>query len=156
MNDKVVRRWRLEQLLHKQRSKQKNEYSVLFKECLESLGENTIILSDGESTEVYNALQNQFPFSPWARIDWNQVSTKTTADDVAEIVWILNKMDHQVHDSVFVLWSGSGHPVLQVELPKVIDSIDDILAVDFDTYIFRPFKFVIEFYHEGEVTIGFV
>ncbi|MED1795173.1 hypothetical protein EDM59_05750 [Brevibacillus nitrificans] len=156
MNDKAERRWRLEQLLHKQRSKQKNEYSVLFKECLESLGENTIILSEGESAKVYNALQNQFPFSPWARIDWDQVSTKTTADDVDEIVSTLNKMDQHVKDSVFILWSGSGHPVLQVELHKVIHSIDDVLAVDFDTYIFRPSKFVIEFYHEGEVTIGLV
>ncbi|MEW9674346.1 hypothetical protein [Ammoniphilus sp. 3BR4] len=156
MNDKADRRWRLEQLLHKQRSKQKNEYSVLFKECLEALGENTVILSEGESTKEYSSLQNQFPFSPWARIDWDQVSSKTTVNDVSEIISTLNHMGQQVQDSVFVLWSGGGHPVLQAKLHKVIDSIEDVLAVDFDTYIFCPSKFVIEFYHEGEVTIGLV
>lgn len=156
MNDIADRRWRLEQWQHKQRSKQKNKYSVLFKECLETLGENTIVLSEEDSTIVYNALLDQFPFSPWSRIDWVQVSMKATVDDVIEITSTLNKMDQQVQDSVFVLWCGGAHLVLQTELHKVIDSIDDVLAVDFDTYIFCSSKFVIEFYHEGEVTIGIV
>ncbi|WP_452459091.1 CDI toxin immunity protein [Paenibacillus allorhizosphaerae] len=54
------------------------------------------------------------------------------------------------------MFCRSSVSVLQVELHKMIHSIDDVLAVGFDTYNFRPSKFVFEFYHEGEVTIGLV
>lgn len=50
MGHKSDREWSLEQLLHKQKSKQKVSYRRLLEEFLEALGEGTIILSE-ESSE---------------------------------------------------------------------------------------------------------
>ncbi|WP_435868787.1 CDI toxin immunity protein [Bacillus mycoides] len=37
----------------------------------------------------------------------------------------------------------------------ILRNIDDVTAVGSDTYLFCPNNFVIEFYHEGEIIIGF-
>lgn len=54
---------------------------------------------------------------------------------------------------LYVIWGGD-YPVLQTNLQKVLRAIDDVLAVDFDTFVYCPSNYVIEFYHEGEIALG--
>lgn len=154
MGDKE-RKWRLERLLIKQKLKQPTQYGALFNECVDALGEGTVILSEEKSEETYDFLQKSYPFSPWSRINWEIVNSKIVIEHVNEIIPLLTKMLEEFDDYVFILWSYGNYPVLQSQLEKAIDSIDDVLAVSSDTFIFSPSRFVIEFHHEGEITVGF-
>lgn len=60
----------------------------------------------------------------------------------------------QFEDYVYILWSYGNYPVLQSQLRKALNVIDDVLAVSADTFIFSPSRFVIKFHHEVEITVG--
>ncbi|OYD06217.1 CDI toxin immunity protein [Paludifilum halophilum] len=61
-----------------------------------------------------------------------------------------------VHDeTLYLIWSDGSYPVVQSKMKNVMEVIDDITAVSFDTWLFNPASsFVIEFYHEGEIIYG--
>ncbi|UKS29625.1 hypothetical protein LOZ80_12090 [Paenibacillus sp. HWE-109] len=156
MNGKQDRKWRLEQLLNKQKLKHKEEFGVLFEECVNALGEGTNIYSKEKSDEIYDYLGENYPFSPWSRIDWENVNYKMVVGNVNEIETILiKKYGELIEENVFILWSYGDFPVLQAQLHKAISAIDDLLAVSSDVYFLSPSKYVIELYHDGEITIGF-
>lgn len=59
---------------------------------------------------------------------------------------------------IYVLWScSSGNsPVIKTDLRDAIMHIDDINAICPDQWLYcSSYKFVIEFYHEGDILIGF-
>ncbi|KRF13556.1 hypothetical protein [Paenibacillus sp. Soil787] len=146
----------MQQLLRKQKLKQKIEYGVLFDECINALGKEVSILSKNEGEETYDCLQKSYPFSRWSRIDWENVSSKMAAGNANEIENCLSKeLREIIEENVFILWSYGDFPVLKTRLHKAIDALDDLLAVSSDIFILSPSRFVIEFYHEGEITIGF-
>lgn len=153
MESKSDRKWRLEQLLHKQKAKERVEYSGLFNECVEALGEDTIILSESASGKMMDELVHAYPIASWGRIDWSKVSKKYEVA-LTDVLPTLKDNNINIETPIYLLWSGN-HPALQTELSKIINSIEDVLAVDFDTYIFCPEQYVIEFYHDGQIMIGF-
>ena len=52
-------------------------------------------------------------------------------------------------------WDEATRPAVKSDLHHVLNHIEDVTIVSFDTWLFSPAeKYVIEFYHEGEVTIG--
>lgn len=56
----------------------------------------------------------------------------------------------------YILWSGGDSPCLIAKLDRIIHCIGDVTCVGGDQFIFCPeIGVVIEFYHEGEITIGF-
>ncbi|MCA0755645.1 hypothetical protein KP806_11320 [Paenibacillus sp. N4] len=155
MEDRRNRRWKLEQVLEKQKLRQEKVYGQLFEECIVALGDGTRILSNEMSENVYDLLQNLYPFTSWSSIDWEKVRFKRVVDDVAEMEHFLNKQYGQVNaEDVFVIWSYGDFPVVQTRLHKIVDSLEDVLAVSSDTYVLFPSKFVVEFHHEGKITIG--
>lgn len=156
MGENRDRKWRLQQLLHKQKMKRKTDFGELFNECVEALGEGCCILSEGKTEEIYNHLQASYPFSPWSRIDWEKVKSRFVVDHLRELETMLSKEHLPIEDEVFILWSYGNFPVLQTQLHKAIKAIDDVLAVSSDTFIFSPSRFVIEFFHEGEITLGII
>lgn len=155
MSEIKNRKWILEQLLTKQKKKQVVEYGVLFDQCIDALGAGTYIISEEKSEEIYDCLQRLYPFSPYSRVDWGKVSSKKMMENVNVIVPCITEVYGQVEDFIFILWSYGNFPVLKTSLQKTINAIDDVLAVSSDTFILSPSKFVIEFHHEGEITVGF-
>jgi hypothetical protein len=149
------RKWRLEQLLNQQKMKQSKNYGLLFSECADALGVETVIFSKEKSKQIYDSLQQSYPFSPWSRIDWLKVTSKVVVANTTEIRPLLTKLFGSFEVDVHILWSYGDFPVLQSTLDKVISAIDDVLAVSADTFIFSPSRFVLEFHHDGEITIGF-
>ncbi|MFP4979359.1 hypothetical protein ACE6ED_28510 [Paenibacillus sp. CN-4] len=146
-------KWRLEQLLRKQKSKQKISYTKLFEECIEALGEGTIIMSEESSETIRNVLVQTIPFTSWGRIDWEKIPKWCKINAVTDALPTLKALNVDIRTPVYIIWGGN-HPVLQTHMPKIIDKVEDVLAVDFDTYIYCPTYYVIEFYHEGEFTVG--
>lgn len=59
MSGNKDRKWRLEQLINKQKLKQTIDYGALFDECVDALGAGTVILSEGKSEEIYDWLQSR-------------------------------------------------------------------------------------------------
>ncbi|OPX03523.1 hypothetical protein RA955_00630 [Geobacillus proteiniphilus] len=59
------------------------------------------------------------------------------------------------HNDVIVLWNYSCHPGIQTKLERVLNAIDDVAAVGSDAFILcEDGEYVIEIFHDGEVTIG--
>ncbi|WP_347272254.1 hypothetical protein [Paenibacillus sp. N3/727] len=124
------RRLRSEQLLHKQKSKQRRAYGALFEECIYALGPGTIILSEEKSQEAYNLLDESYPVTSWSRIDWEKVSSKKVVGNVVDMKSILFKQYGQVNeDNIFILWNYGDFPVLETQLFKAINSMDDVVLL---------------------------
>lgn len=143
----------MEQLLRRQKSKQNILYGLLFDECIEALGEGVVILSEEASGRIRNELTTAYPFTPWGRIDWNNTINKHNLRLAIDLMPALKSMSMDTGVLVYVIW-GEDYPVLQTNLQKVLRALDDVLAVNFDTFVYCPSNYVIEFYHEGEITLG--
>lgn len=119
----------------------------LFNECIITLGKKNVTLMSLEETKhLFNLLKCIFPISHWGKINWKQVAKKITIDsyqDISKQILNLVKTKEQL---VFVLWNNQSLPSIKTNLELVISHLDDILAVDFDTWVFSPdLCFVIEF-----------
>jgi 2-hydroxy-3-keto-5-methylthiopentenyl-1-phosphate phosphatase len=96
-------------------------------------------------------MEHMFPISNWGRIDWEKVNKKIDLDGSSNIIEYLN-MD----GFVYIIWSEGTLPVIKANFRKVIEVIDEVTAVSFDTWLLNPNeKWVIEFYHEGDIIIGY-
>ncbi len=130
----------------------------LFDECIEALGNEVIILSEPETRAMFETLTTMFPITPWGRIDWESVDKKFKIENTQEI-FIKLKIHYgeKINAPIYLLWNYSDAPVVQADLLNVIKVIDDVTAVGSDTWIICPsIGYVIEYFHEGEVTLGFL
>jgi hypothetical protein len=127
----------------------------LFDECIEALGEIVHVLSDSEREQVLRDFENSFPFTEWGRIEWEKVTYHAKVNTVDEIISFLNQNIDEYSNVIYVIWDEGTLPIIQSELNKVFEVIDDVTAVSFDTWIFSPSSgYVIEIFHDGEVRIG--
>jgi hypothetical protein len=128
----------------------------LLDDCIKALGEDTIILHKKETDEVFKELTRRFAFTRWGRIDWSQVKHSTTVNSASDIISVLIDKGRDVHNTVFILWDEAKLPAIKSNIHKVLSHIEEITIVSFDTWILCPAdNYVIEFYHEGDITIGF-
>ena len=149
------RKKRLEFLLERQKQKQDklnsiNHYRVLFDECIEALGSGVTIFSNEKSNELQNSFQNQVPFSRFGLIDWNKIENHHLISNLSEVADLLNQ------EYVEVYWRYSDFPVIKAKFQNVINVFDELIAVESDIFLYIPMKYVIEVYHEGEITIGYL
>ncbi|MED1117009.1 hypothetical protein P4T65_27805, partial [Bacillus paramycoides] len=63
MNDRSSRRWQMQQKLSVLKTKSRNDTNPLFNECLESLGDETLIFSQEKSQQIATNLINSFPIT---------------------------------------------------------------------------------------------
>ena len=58
---------------------------------------------------------------------------------------------------IYIEWSDGDVSIIQSNLNKVLDNIDDLLCVSTDVFLFNlTSKYVIEIRRNGEVTIGVI
>ncbi|MDQ0271321.1 CDI toxin immunity protein [Cytobacillus purgationiresistens] len=127
----------------------------LLDECIEALGENVHILSDSKKEQVLSNFESSYPFTEWGRIEWENVVFYAEVNTVDEIVSFLNKNIDDYNNAIYVIWDEGTLPIIQSDLDKVFEVIDDVTAVSFDTWIFSPSSgYVIEIFHDGKVRIG--
>ncbi|MGQ0437679.1 CDI toxin immunity protein, partial [Bacillus sp. B-TM1] len=56
---------------------------------------------------------------------------------------------------IYIIWDEASLPIIKTNLHQILQVIDDVTAVSFDTWLYSPnLGYAIEFYHEGEVRIG--
>lgn len=120
----------------------------LYDECLEKLGEQARVLTEEETIELFDDLQDSFPFTSYGRIDWESVKLKKP--------YSLETIVTSLETRVFILWDNAIFPAIESTMSQIINALSSIKKVSFDTWIFLPNGFVIEFYHEGEDNVGYL
>lgn len=123
--------------------------------CVNALGEEAVVLSHEETDTLFSELSKQFSFTSWGRIDWASVEHKVLAASVSEILSLLVSRGKGTSEAVFILWDQVKLPAIKSDIQTVLHHRKEVTMVSFDTWIFCPEnKYVIEFYHEGDITIG--
>jgi len=125
---------------------------TLFDECIEALKKEggVLILSKEESDEIV-PLDSLMP-----RVNFSKLSRKKEIVMDEEILEELHKNNVNVEEPVYVFWFNAELPVIRTSIKNVIKVIDDVISVDFDTWIFCPKeRYIVEYYHEGETFLGF-
>ncbi|MBD3231577.1 hypothetical protein GF322_02830 [Candidatus Dependentiae bacterium] len=126
---------------------------TLFEKCLKALKNDLVILSEEETKKVFDKMIHTFPITLWGRINWKNVKNFKKIVSINNIDQFINPGKKEV----YILWDEASLPAIKTDMKKLLNVIDDITAVSFDTWIYCPKDgWVIEFYHEGEITIGFV
>ncbi|AGF55473.1 hypothetical protein B0P06_000432 [Clostridium saccharoperbutylacetonicum] len=110
-------------------------------------------MSRKETKDIFGEMIGYFSMTSWGRIDLNKINRKIRADSIHEGINKL-KEENLIDRDVYILWDEASLPAIKTEIESVINVIYDITAVSFDTWIFCPSKkYLIEFYHEHEITI---
>lgn len=123
---------------------------TLFEECLEVLGEEAKILTNEQSKIISEKLQDIFLFTNVGKISSKEIFAQNITNNIQSI--FTDKV-FDIDEEVYIIWDNMLLPVIKSKLSIVFENIDDVTAVSFDTWIFSETKkFVIEFYHENEVT----
>lgn len=125
---------------------------TLLKECIDALGNDTIVLSKKETDELFDRMSLHFAITSWGQIDWNVIQHKKISS--------VDKLTECVDDKeaqVYILWDEATLPSIKTNLGKTLAVLDDVRSVSFDTWIYSPTQgYVIEFYHENEIHIGWI
>lgn len=115
---------------------------------------NVEILSNELTEEYLDRLCELFPITPWARIDWENVSRRKKVNDLKEIHEWLKDMEMNDRDIV-ILWNYTDKPGIRTDLEKALQVINDVTAIGSDTFMLcKAEGYVIEFFHDGEVMVG--
>lgn len=123
---------------------------TLFEECIVALEKkNVLVLSKDETNKIFECMAQSFPITPWGQIDWKNVKHKkiSSSDQITKYI--------NIQDEVYILWDNASIPSIKTNLNQILKALDDVTAVSFDTWLYNPtMGYIIEFYHEGDITIG--
>ena len=121
---------------------------TLLEECIEVLGKDIHILNNDEKQVVKDEFYNIIPLTKWGRINWDKFKNKKEVKELADLNLI------EENEKYYIIWDIE-KPIIKSEFVNILNNLDDVLAVSFDTWLLAEDEsMVIEFYHEGEVTIG--
>lgn len=137
MNDRSSRRWQMQQKLSALKTKSRNDTNPLFNECLESLGDETLIFSQEKSQQIATNLINSFPITVSGKIDWEQIDNQLIVPNKERLISLIrtNKLDFD--EQIFILWDNYEIPVVSTSLNNVFQSLVDVDAVSFYYLVIR-------------------
>jgi len=103
-------------------------------------------------------LSESFPWQ-YGQIDWQSVPESICLNwhshDVVSAFQQLCQTKQLINPNVNILWYSAHQPTLEMPLQLVKDAIAEIVAQDWDTWIFEPVTgWCIELYHEGTICYG--
>ncbi|WP_142344282.1 CDI toxin immunity protein [Bacillus cereus] len=156
MSDRSSRRWKMQQKLRALKTKNRNDTNPLFNECIESLGDETVIFSQKKSQEIANTLINSFPITVSGKIDWGQINNQLIALNKEQLISLIKENKPDFDEQIFILWDNYEIPVISTNLDKVFQSLVDIGAVSFYFWLLdKEYKFIIEIKDEEMIMVGF-
>lgn len=132
--------------------------SVLFKECIDALHDDVMILSDEESKKIFSIFENEIPIiSGGSKIDWQKINNKIDIGSPQQIVILLEEIKRKKIDTnVYILWNNAALPVIKSNLDLIQEHFDDVVCVGFETWFFNiNERYVIEFSHTDKMVGGF-
>ena len=123
------------------------ENNMLLQDCIESTGGKVLPYDDGN--KISEEVQSKIPFLN-GRVDFSRFKYKNRMNTISSINELINSSIE-----FYVMWDEANLPCLKIELKDIINSIDDITCVSFDTWVVSlDYNIIIELYHEGEITLG--
>ena len=156
MDDRSSRQWKLRQKLRALKTKNRNDTNPLFNECLESLGNETLIFSQEKSQQIAIILMNSFPITVSGRIDWEQIDNQFIASNKEQLISLIRANQLDFDEQIFIIWDNYEIPVVSTNLDKVFQSLVDVDAVSFYYWILdKEYRFVIEINDEELIRVGF-
>lgn len=146
------RKQRLEQLKKENKvvqAQKRVENNILLKECINALASDAELLKKEDADKIYKIFNETIPFLPWG-IDWKQLKSVHVVDDVKKLKSVCRS------EYFYIIWNAE-LPIMKSDLFSIIRCIDDISAVEPDTWLLSlNCDEVIELYHEGKITVGMV
>lgn len=143
---------RLEQLkkANKERQRQeKMDRNVLLLECMEALGPGGEVLGQEEKNIVYCNFKKNIPFLPGG-IDWKQFHLYNKINKLEDIY------EKCRCKRFYIIWCDE-LPIIICDIVTIIRHIDDVCAVEFDTWLLSAdYQEIIEFHHDLGNTYGMV
>ncbi|WP_265939364.1 CDI toxin immunity protein [Bacillus thuringiensis] len=156
MDDSSSRQWKMQQKLRELKTKNRNDTNPLFNECLESLGDETLIFSQEKSQQIATNLMNLFPITVSGRIDWEQIDNQLIASNKEQLISLIRANQLDFDEQIFIIWDNYEIPVVSTNLDKVFQSLVDVDAVSFYYWLLnKEYRFVIEIHEEELIRVGF-
>ncbi|PEE79982.1 hypothetical protein COO15_25520 [Bacillus toyonensis] len=156
MDDRSSRQWKMRQKLRELKTKNRSDTNPLFNECLESLGNETLISSQEKSQQIATTLMNLFPITVSGRIDWEQIDTQLIASNKKQLISLIRAHQLDFDEQIFIIWDNYEIPVVSTNLDKVFQSLVDVDAVSFYYWLLdKEYRFVIEINNEELIKVGF-
>ncbi|KMP70573.1 CDI toxin immunity protein [Bacillus wiedmannii] len=156
MNDRSSRQWKMRQKLRELKTKNRNDTNPLFNECLESLGNETLIFSQKKSQQIATTLIDLFPITVSGRIDWEQIDNQFIALNKKQLISLIRPHQLDFDEQIFIIWDNFKIPVVSTNLDKVFQSLVDVEAVSFYYWLLdKEYRFVIEINDEELIRVGF-
>ncbi|AIK38035.1 MULTISPECIES: CDI toxin immunity protein [Bacillus] len=156
MNDRSSRRWQMQQKLRALKTKNRNNTNPLFNECLESLGDETLIFSQGKSQQIATNLIKSFPITVSGKIDWEQIDNQLVVPNKERLISLIRAHKLDFNEQIFILWDNYEIPVVGTNLDNVFQSLADVDAVSFYYWLLdKEYRFVIEIEDEEMIRVGF-
>ncbi|HDR7869696.1 hypothetical protein QL993_09235 [Bacillus wiedmannii] len=156
MNDRSSRQWKMRQKLRELKTKNRNDTNPLFNECLESLGNETLIFSQKKSQQIATTLIDLFPITVSGRIDWEQIDNQFIALNKKQLISLIRANQLDFDEQIFIIWDNFKIPVVSTNLDKVFQSLVDVEAVSFYYWLLdKEYRFVIEINDEELIRVGF-
>lgn len=156
MNDRSSRQWKMRQKLRELKTKNRNDTNPLFNECLESLGNETLIVSQKKSQQIATTLIDLFPITVSGRIDWEQIDNQFIALNKKQLISLIRANQLDFDEQIFIIWDNFKIPVVSTNLDKVFQSLVDVEAVSFYYWLLdKEYRFVIEINDEELIRVGF-
>lgn len=122
---------------------------TLLEECIEALGNDICILNGDEKLDMEDKFYDTVPLTTWGRINWDKFKNIKEVKELADLNLI------EGNKKYYIIWGDIEKPIIKSELVNILNNLDDVLAVSFDTWLLAEDEsMVIEFYHESDVTIG--
>ena len=124
--------------------------TTLYEECILALGKASRIT--GEELDALNCFFEKLPKKSWGRLDWESgdVLFRGRAHDAKGAV----TLSLGENCPCYILWLNSKLDCIKSDTSSLFDAMDDVLAVDFDTFVILSEGYVLEFWHDGVVTFG--
>lgn len=131
----------------KRQQKEEIEKNVLLLECMEALGTEGKVVGQEEKNVVYNCFKNKIPFLS-SGVDWKQF-------DLYYKIYKFEDITKKCKCKKFyIIWCDE-LPIIICDIDTIIRHINDVCAVEFDTWLLSAdYREIIEFHHDLGNTYG--
>ncbi|PFR47878.1 hypothetical protein COK35_19320 [Bacillus cereus] len=156
MDNRSSRQWKVQQKLRVLKTKNRNDTNPLFNECLESLGNETLIFSKEKSQQIATTLIDLFPITVSGRVDWEQIDNQLITSNKEQLISLIKANQLDFDEQIFIMWDNFKIPVVSTNLDKVFQPLVDVEAVSFYYRLLdKEYRFVIEINDEELIKVGF-
>jgi len=129
----------------------------LLEECVEVLGKDAKILDEKVAENILFEFDKNFSLTTWGRIDWNKIKNKKKINTFEEIFSVIKNEKRKTSNLIYVIGSDPTIPIFESKLDTILENFYDVAALSPNTWLYSPDDgWVIEFYHDGDTTIGFI